>query len=289
MYAITGITGQVGGAVAENLLTRGKQVRAVVRNPSKGRTWAGRGCEVAPAEINDSDALTKAFSNAEGVFVVLPPIFDPSPGFPEASEAIESIRKALSAAKPPRVVCLSTIGAQVKRPNQLNQLQMLEKTIGGLALPITFLRPAWFMENCALDVAPARELGVVPCFLQPLDKQVPMIATADIGKVAAQILLSSENPGVVELEGPERISPYKIAAVFAQLLGKDVRMQIVPRDSWEPLFRAQGMTNPLPRMQMLDGFNEGWIEFEGGETKSLKGTTTLDAVLRSLTDEKKES
>jgi uncharacterized protein YbjT (DUF2867 family) len=289
MYAITGITGQVGGAVAENLLARGKQVRAVVRNPGKGRPWAGRGCDLALAEINDSGALTKAFSNVEGVFVMLPPIFDPSPGFPEASEAIESIRKALSAAKPPRVVCLSTIGAQVKRPNLLNQLQMLEKTIGGLALPITFLRPAWFMENCAWDVAPARELGVVPCFLQPLDKQVPMIATADIGKVAAQILLSSENPGVVELEGPERISPYKIAAVFAQLLGKDVRMQIVPRDSWEPLFRAQGMTNPLPRMQMLDGFNEGWIEFEGGEAKSLKGTTTLDAVLRSLTDEKKES
>jgi uncharacterized protein YbjT (DUF2867 family) len=100
MYAITGITGQVGGAIAENLLTRGKQVRALVRNAGKGRVWAERGCEVALAEINDSEALTKAFSNAEGVFVMLPPVFDPSPGFPEASQAIESIRKALAAAKP---------------------------------------------------------------------------------------------------------------------------------------------------------------------------------------------
>jgi hypothetical protein len=59
-------------------------------------------------------------------------------------------------------------------------------------------------------------------------------------------------------------------------------MQVVPRNSWETLFRSQGMKNPTPRMQMLDGFNEGWIEFEGGEANSIKGTTPLESVLRSL-------
>jgi hypothetical protein len=33
---------------------------------------------------------------------------------------------------------------------------------------------------------------------------------------------------------------------------------------------------------MLDGFNEGWIDFEGGETNSRKAETTLEAVLDSL-------
>jgi uncharacterized protein YbjT (DUF2867 family) len=286
MYAITGITGQVGGAVAENLLAEGKQVRAVVRNAGKGKAWAQRGCEVALAEMNDPDALTEAFAGAKGVFVLLPPIFDPSPGFPEAREAIESIRRALVAAMPARVVCLSTIGGQVERPNLLNQLHWMEKAIGDLQLAITFLRPAWFMENCAWDIAPARELGVIPSFLQPLEKPVPMVATSDVGKVAAELLLSSETPGVVELEGPESISPNRIAAAFGQLLGKEVRTQIVPRDTWESLFRAQGMKNPGPRMQMLDGFNEGWIEFEGAETNSRKGTTTLDVVLRSLMEQR---
>jgi NAD(P)H dehydrogenase (quinone) len=37
-------------------------------------------------------------------------------------------------------------------------------------------------------------------------------------------------------------------------------------------------------MQMLDGFNEGWIEFEGGEAGSVKGTVPLEAVLRTLVD-----
>jgi NAD(P)H dehydrogenase (quinone) len=61
-----------------------------------------------------------------------------------------------------------------------------------------------------------------------------------------------------------------------------VRMQAVPRDTWERLFALQGMKNPSPRAQMLDGFNEGWIEFENGEHGSLKGQTELETVLRQL-------
>ena len=36
--------------------------------------------------------------------------------------------------------------------------------------------------------------------------------------------------------------------------------------------------NPVPRMRMLDGFNENWIEFERGKSGSHKGTTSLEAV-----------
>jgi NAD(P)H dehydrogenase (quinone) len=50
----------------------------------------------------------------------------------------------------------------------------------------------------------------------------------------------------------------------------------------ETLFRSQGMKNPLPRIRMIDGFSEGWIDFESGETNSRKERTPLEAVLRSL-------
>lgn len=59
-------------------------------------------------------------------------------------------------------------------------------------------------------------------------------------------------------------------------------MQIVPRASWEELFRSQGMRSPLPRKLMLDGFNEGWIEFEGGAAGSRKGVISLEFVLQGL-------
>ena len=287
MYAITGITGQIGGAVGRTLLAAGQPVRAVVRDVDKGKSWTERGCDVALATIEDAASLTAAFRGAEGVFVLVPPNFDPQPGFPEAQAIAARLRSALENARPARVVYLSTIGAQASQANLLRQHTIIERSLSDLSVPITFLRPAWFMENCRWDVASAREKGAIPSLLQPLDKPVSMVATADIGKLAAALLQEPwSGHRIVELEGPRRVSPDEIAATFTKVLGRPVRAQIVPRDSWEGLFSSQGMKNPLPRIQMLDGFNEGWIEFERGEAGSQKGTTSLESVLRSLLDEK---
>jgi NAD(P)H dehydrogenase (quinone) len=281
MFAITGITGNVGGQVARNLLAANRSVRAVVRDADKGMAWAERGCEVAQADILDAAALTAAFRGAEGVFVLVPPNFDPLPDFPEAQAIGVSLRSAIEAARPGRVVYLSTIGAQASQSNLLSQHTLIERALGGLSVPITFLRPGWFMENSAWDVAPARE-GVIPGFLQPFDKPVPMVATADIARLAAELLEESwSGKRVVELEGPGRVTPDQIAATFGRLLGRHVNIEIVPRASWEELFRSQGMRNPMPRVRMLDGFNEGWIEFEG---VARKGTVELETVLRTLID-----
>ncbi|MFC3940152.1 NmrA family transcriptional regulator [Pseudomonas gingeri NCPPB 3146 = LMG 5327] len=280
MYAVMGITGQVGGAVARTLLAARQPVRAVVRSAEKGALWAGQGCQVALADVDDVQALTQAFRGVDAVFVMMPSNFDPTPGFPEARQVVETLRTALEQARPGRVVCLSTIGAQATQPNLLNQLQILEQGLGSLELPVTFLRPGWFMENALWDVAAAVETGVVPSFLQPLDKPVPMIATADVGRLAAQLLQQSwSGKRIVELEGPQRVTPNQIAAGFAELLGKPVRMEVVARDTWQALFSSQGMNNPLPRMQMIDGFNEGWIEFAG---EPRKGQVELLTVLKDL-------
>jgi hypothetical protein len=44
------------------------------------------------------------------------------------------------------------------------------------------------------------------------------------------------------------------------------------------------MKNPIPRIKMLDGFNEGWIEFENAESGSRKGRVGLQAVLQTLVE-----
>jgi uncharacterized protein YbjT (DUF2867 family) len=125
MYAVTGITGKVGAAVARSLLSADQHVRAVVRDRSKGAAWAELGCEVAVADFADAGALTKAFEGTEGVFAMLPPVFDPAPGFPEARGFIASMYTALAAAKPTKVVALSTIGADAPHPNLLNALGLI--------------------------------------------------------------------------------------------------------------------------------------------------------------------
>jgi uncharacterized protein YbjT (DUF2867 family) len=284
MYAVTGITGQVGGALARALLAEGAPVRAVVRDAQKGKAWAARGCEVALAEMQDATALAAAFRGAEAVFILPPPVFDPTPGYEEAWRVINAVRDALKAAQPGRVVCLSTVGADASRDNLLSQRTLLEEALSGLSLPITFLRAAWFLENAAWDVASARESGVIHSFLMPLDKPLSMVSALDVGRVAAKLMRESAfGRRIVDLEGPRKVSPNDLASAFARALGRPVRAEIVPRDTWEPLFRAQGMKNPGPRMAMLDGFNEGWITFRDNGTNTVKkGTVTVDEVIASL-------
>ena len=151
MHAIMGITGQIGGVVARALLASEQPVRAVVRDAAKGQAWSDRGCEVALATIDDAISLAAAFRGAESVFVLVPPNFDPLPEFPEAQAIGKALHTALVQANPARVVYLSTIGAQANQSNLLTQHTIIEKALGGLPKPVTFLRPAWFMENSSWD------------------------------------------------------------------------------------------------------------------------------------------
>ena len=288
MFAITGITGQVGGEVARNLLAGRQTVRGVVRDVNKAKVWAERGCELVAADINDAAALTAAFEGVDGVFVLVPPNFDPSPDFQEARATAGTLNRALDSARPRGVVYLSTVGAQTTHLNLLSQHTIIEQALRKVSVPITFLRPAWFMENSNWDLASAKN-GLIQSFLQPLDKPIPMVATADIGCLAAELLQEKwKGHRVVELEGPRPVTPKEIAATFARLLGRPVRVEAVPRETWGPLFKSQGMKNPEPRVQMLDGFNEGWIEFESGEVGSRKGNVTLQTVLHTLIERERK-
>src|ERR1700733_11000438 len=281
MYAVTGITGKVGGAAANALLEAGQSVRAVVRDEERGKSWASKGCAVAVASLGDRDALTSAFAGTDGTFLMTPPDFDPEPGFPETRANAVAIKAAIEAARPAKVVFLSTVGAQVSEPNLLNNSTMTEQMLRTVSVPVALLRAGWFMENAASDVEAARS-GVLPSFLQPFDHPIPMVATVDIGRTAAELLRDTlSGVWLVELEGPRRYSARDIGSAFAAALGREMRMDPVPRETWEALFRAQGMKHPMPRMRMVDGFNEGWIDFEGGG-EHRKGATTLYAVIADL-------
>ena len=282
MFAITGITGKVGGGVARNLLAQGHKVRAVVRNAEKAQPWIALGCEVAIASVEDAAALTAAFRGTEGVFLMTPPDYDPEPGFPQTRLGAAAIQQAIEAGRPGKVVFLSTVGAQVAEPNLLNNSKITEEMLRTTSASVALLRAAWFMENAAWDVEAARR-GAIQSFLEPLDHPIPMVATADIAQAATDLLQESwKGVRVVELEGPRRYSARDVAAAFSAVLGTPVLADVVARNTWETLFRAQGMKNPMPRMRMLDGFNQGWIDFERQGAEQRTGTVEIETVLRNL-------
>jgi len=218
-----------------------------VRDAAKGVPWEARGCEVMLAEMEDAEALATAFADAEAVFILPPSDFDPELGYPGARRVIEAVYKALEMARPSRVVCLSSIGADAEEDNLLTQRKLLEQALATLPMPVTFLRPAWFIDNAAWDVASARDEGVIHSFLAPLDKRFAMVAAQDVGVTAAALIREQwTNVRVVELEGPQRVSPDELAAAFAAALGRPVRAELVPHEQWDALFRAQGLRNTTP-------------------------------------------
>jgi NAD(P)H dehydrogenase (quinone) len=286
MYAVMGITGNVGGAVARTLLAKGEKVRGIVRNPEKAAEWQRRGAELFKAEYDDVDALTAAFTGVAGVFVMVPPNFAPAPDFAETKATLKIVREALSRALPSKAVYLSSIGAeQASGLGLITGSHLLEETLGDLPFSHAFLRAGWFFENSAGDVVSARNDGKILFQLHPLDRKFPLVATADIGKAGAETLTQSwTGTRRIEVAGPEAYSPLDIVDAFADAVGRPVAAIAVPRAEWEPLWVSQGMPEgrTAPRVEMVDGFNSGWIHFGVPGTEHMDGTTPLREVITQL-------
>src|ERR1700722_1073673 len=148
MYLVMGITGKVGGATARHLLKQGKQVRALVRNREKAAKWANQGVDLVVGDWTDSAAIVQALKGVEGAFVMLPAVWAPSPDFKEAKDVIANYVEALTKAVPPRVVALSSMGAnRTSGLGMITALSLLEQGFRRLTSPVAFVRAGGFFEN----------------------------------------------------------------------------------------------------------------------------------------------
>ena len=70
-----------------------------------------QGVELVDGDWNDTAAIERALDGVDGAFVMLPAVWAPSPDFREAKGVIANYVEALTKAAPPRVVALSSMGA----------------------------------------------------------------------------------------------------------------------------------------------------------------------------------
>lgn len=286
MFAVMGITGNVGGAVADTLLQHGQQVRGIVRDQSKAQAWRDRGVELVTADYDER--LTEAFTGVDGVFAMIPPNMTPEPGFPDSVARIAAIRQAVLSAKPPRAVFLSSIGSEKESDlGLITTTHLLEQELGTTGVPSAFLRAGSFMENILYSVPAARATSMYIAFYQPIDRPCPLIATADIGRIGAETLLGSwQGNRVLEIAGPEYYSSNDVAEALSQALGQPVTALAVPRDTWVETMAQHGM--PADRsgayIEMLDSFNARWIDFGVPGTEPVKGKVDLVTTVRELVE-----
>jgi NAD(P)H dehydrogenase (quinone) len=284
MFAVIGITGNVGGTIADTLLQHGKKVRGIVRDEAKARAWQDKGVEIFVSNYDDN--LSEAFKGAEGVFVMIPPDMLPEPGFPDSVARVAAIKKAIVAAKPPRAVFLSSWGSE--QPSGLGIVtsnRILEQELGDTGVPSTFLRPAWFMENIGYSLSTARSTGKYFSFYQPLERPYAMIATKDVGRIGAEVLLQSwKGNRVIEIAGPANYSSNDVAAALESAIGQPITSVAVPRENWVETLAQNGMDADRSGayIELVDSLNSGWIHFGVPGTEHVQGTIDLVTTVKAL-------
>jgi uncharacterized protein YbjT (DUF2867 family) len=276
MFLVMGITGKVGGATARHLLAQGKEVRALVRNREKAAKWADEGVQLVDGDWNDSAAIEMALRDVEGAFVMLPAEWAPSPNYIEAKTVIANYVGALAQATPPRVVALSSMGAnRTSGLGMITALSLLEQGFRGLKLPIAYVRAGGFFENFLYGLHVAQG-GTLPVYYNPTDRKSTMVATDDIGAEIAALLTGAAWLGHRVVELGSMVSADEVAMQLGEVLQVDVKAFAIPRDGWPAAFEQFGIPkgHTGPAEAMFDAVNAGWMDLGVEGTEHVPGVTS---------------
>jgi uncharacterized protein YbjT (DUF2867 family) len=284
MFIVLGATGHTGSVVAETLLARGQPVRVVVRSIDKGAPWKAKGAEIAVATYDDTKAMREAFEGANGVYLLVPPNYQAKAWLAEQQRTMDQAAEAVKASGISHVVFLSSVGAHIPEgTGPIRAVRYGEQKLGSIAKNLTILRPCYFMENWAPVLGAAKAQGVLPTFTAPTVK-IPMIATKDIGRIAAEYLMAGgQGRRIVELAGPEEYSPADAASVLSQILGRTVSAQAAPLSAVVPTFKSFGFSDEAAALfeEMYTAFSRGAVGYEHPDSL-VRGRVTLAEALRAM-------
>ncbi|EJE50474.1 putative nucleoside-diphosphate sugar epimerase [Acidovorax sp. CF316] len=281
MYVVMGGTGHVGSGVASTLLARGEPVGIVTHHAEHAKEWKQRGAEILVADIWKPASLRAAFKQGRRAFVLNPPADTSLDTDIVERQTVANILEALEESGLEKVVAASTGGAQAgDRIGDLNVLWELEQGLGRLSTPAAVQRGAYYMSNWFAQIDAVSQTGQLHSMI-PADMAIPMVAPSDLGKYAAERLLSSvSDVALRHVEGPRRYSPRDVAQSVSQVLGRPVEVVVTPRAQMEEAFRALGFSAAaaesyarMTRLSIDNGF--------AMPDDSVRGDTSFDEYLHS--------
>ena len=288
MIVITGATGRTGRAATEALLSKGERVRVVGRDANKMAPFVKLGAESFVGNVTDVASMTKAFAGASAVYLVLPEDISQQDLRAHQESVSDCYAAAISNARVPFVVNLSSIGAQhAQGTGPIVGLHNLEQKLNRVAgLNVLHLRAAYFMENLFMSIAPMRSTGTLPGGLRK-DAAMPWIATKDIGQYAAARLAARDFSGssVQELHGQRDISMQEAASIVGSAIGKPNLAYVqVPSIALGKAIVEMGLTTRTAELliEMWDGANAGLIAPQEDRSAKNSTPTTLESFVREV-------
>ena len=222
--AVSTPTGNIGKVVTERLLDADADLIVIHRDPHQVEGFEARGAEVHAGSIDDEASLTAATEGIDALFWVTPLV----PTAPNLRASQNDFGAAASAAVRAngisRVVNISSVGAHHDAGSgPIAGLHDVEEMLDATGASVLHLRPAFFFENYIPQVQVIKALGGIMMPV-PGDCSLPMIATRDIGNVAADRLLAADWSGreILGLHGPTDLTFDEAAAAISAAIGRQV-------------------------------------------------------------------
>lgn len=229
---VVGATGNQGGAVVDRLLAADEPVtvRGLTRHPESERAsaLAERGVEVIHGDLDDESTLAGPLEGVDAAFVVTNFW---TAGFDGQVRQGETIADALAEAGVDHVV-FSGAGYH-ERDIDLGFLQAagaIERYMRSLELPVTVLKPVWFMHNLEPMVEDILDGTLALPLAEGVDFQ--MVDVVDIARVTVEALRRPDEfvGESFDIAGDEHTLS-EMAAIIANVSGHPVEPFHVPIDA----------------------------------------------------------
>jgi uncharacterized protein YbjT (DUF2867 family) len=258
---VTGATGHVGSELVKQLSVRNAKVRVLVR---KSGTAFPDGVEIAVGDLLDPVSVRNAMNGVDKLYLLNAVTPDE---LTQGLIAYDLARKmALS-----HVVYHSVFRAeQFKDVPHFASKVAIEGALRQFDIPFTIIRPNYFFQNDALLKDPLTTAGIYPMPLGAVG--ISAVDIRDVAEAAAVALTSAGHEGkTYNLNGPEVLSGPKVASIWSNLLGKEVRYPGEDMDAFEEQMRSQQVPSwsAFDIRMMFQGYLERGFVAEEGDLEAL--------------------
>ncbi|MEU8697059.1 NAD(P)H-binding protein [Streptomyces sp. NPDC048680] len=208
---VTGVRGQVGGAVLRALLDAGHPVRAASRRP--GDAAPVDGAPTVRFDQSDPQTLPEALAGVRKVFLYADP------------EGIEEFTETARKAGVEQVVLLSSLSVEPGNADSpiARAHRTVEEALDASGIDRTFVRPGGFSSNALQWAAPIRaarrlDLAYPQAHSEPIHER-------DMAEVSVRALLDDAHRGATyRITGPESLSQQRQVELIADALGEPVEV-----------------------------------------------------------------
>lgn len=277
MYVVTGATGNTGSEVVKNLLAKSQKVRAIGRSEERLQPYVTQGAEAVVADITDIAAITKAFTGATAVYLMIPPNIQAQDVRAYQENVNDALATAVRQSGVKHAVVLSSVGADKQdKTGPVVGLHELEEELNEIkGLNVLHLRAGYFMENTLAQVGIIGAMGKAAGPLRP-DLKLPLIATRDIAAVAVEALLKLDFKGsqTRELLGHQDLTMKEATAIIGKAIAKpDLEYIQAPDAMLRPALLQMGFSGSMADLllEMSGSLNSGHMK--ALESRSAKNTT----------------